>query len=64
MNKFRKIHNNNKRFINDTSLAHKNKLNLENFQSYFGNLRFTLSHGHKIVNFLNLNLRFSDSKIT
>ena len=46
-----------KRFIDDTSLALKNKLNLENFQSYFGNLRFTESHD-KIVNFLDLNLKY------
>jgi hypothetical protein len=43
------------RFIDDTFMALKNKLNLENFQKYFIYLEFTENTG-KIVNFLDLNI--------
>ena len=49
------------RFIDDTFMALKNKLNLENFQNYFINLKFT-ENSDKIVNFLDLNIWYD--KIT
>jgi len=49
------------RYIDDTFLALKNKLNLENFQKNFIYLEFTENSG-KIVNFLDLNISYN--KIT
>jgi len=47
-----------KRYIDDICLILKDKLDIEEFQSFFLNLKFTLNTGD-IVNFLNLHILYN-----
>jgi len=47
------------RFIDDTIMALKNRLNFQKFKEYFNYLEFTESNGN-IINFLDLNIGFKN----